>query len=97
MLALHAHHSPLARPFTLTEHYTRTKPCTPNLCPCTALPHSRQVRIGGAGSVGAYVNPAGFVHQTVTLAQVCGRGLRLVGGRPTAEDSWFPGYGRKFL
>eukprot|EP00252_Welwitschia_mirabilis_P018089 TRINITY_DN40278_c0_g1_i1.p1 TRINITY_DN40278_c0_g1~~TRINITY_DN40278_c0_g1_i1.p1 ORF type:complete len:568 (-),score=122.60 TRINITY_DN40278_c0_g1_i1:122-1825(-) len=41
------------------------------------------------GPVGAYVNPHGFVHETLTLYKTKGLVLR---GRPETEHSWFPGY-----
>jgi len=40
------------------------------------------------GPLGAYVNPGGHVHETLTVVQA--KGLRLV-GRPSEEHSWFPG------
>lgn len=39
--------------------------------------------------MGAYVNPGGYVHETVTFHKA--KGLRLR-GRPSKEHSWFPGY-----
>lgn len=48
---------------------------------------------GAEGVVGAYVNPHGHVHQTVTVRQlVSGALVRGDGSPPTAQDSWFPGY-----
>ncbi|CAM9918512.1 unnamed protein product [Ectocarpus sp. 4 AP-2014] len=44
---------------------------------------------GAEGVVGAYVNPTGYVHQTVTVRDA--RNLVLV-GIPEEEHSWFPGY-----
>jgi cereblon len=41
------------------------------------------------GPLGAYVNPGGYVHETLTLVQA--KGLRLI-GRPSLESSWFEGY-----
>lgn len=41
------------------------------------------------GPVAAYVNPGGYVHETVTFYKA--RGLRLRGS-PSCENSWFPGY-----
>ncbi|XP_048740703.2 protein cereblon-like [Ostrea edulis] len=41
------------------------------------------------GPLGAYVNPQGYVHETMTLYKA--QNLQLVGG-PTKEHSWFPGY-----
>jgi len=46
---------------------------------------------GAEGVVGAYVNPHGVVHQTLTLREM-ERGSTTLIGRPTAEDTWFPGY-----
>ncbi|XP_022102468.1 LOW QUALITY PROTEIN: protein cereblon-like [Acanthaster planci] len=41
------------------------------------------------GPMAAYVNPAGYVHDTLTLYRA--HNLNLV-GRPSQENSWFPGY-----
>ncbi|CAB4017201.1 partial [Paramuricea clavata] len=41
------------------------------------------------GLMGAYVNPGGYVHETVTFHKA--KGLRLR-GPPSTEHSWFPGY-----
>ncbi|KAI5057766.1 hypothetical protein GOP47_0027781 [Adiantum capillus-veneris] len=41
------------------------------------------------GPLGVYVNNAGYVHETLTLAKV--RGL-ILQGRPETMHSWFPGY-----
>ena len=40
--------------------------------------------------MGAYVNPGGHVHETLTVYNA--EGLVLL-GRPSTENSWFPGYG----
>ena len=39
--------------------------------------------------MGAYVNPGGYVHETLTIYKATG--LRLIGW-PSTENSWFPGY-----
>jgi cereblon len=44
-----------------------------------------------AGRVGAYVNPFGWVHQTVTLSEAL-PGSMAVLGEPTTDDTWFPPY-----
>jgi hypothetical protein len=41
---------------------------------------------GAEGAVSAYVNPAGFVHQTVTLREA--RNVRLHPAPPCTADSW---------
>ncbi|RWW85651.1 hypothetical protein BHE74_00005645 [Ensete ventricosum] len=46
------------------------------------------------GPLNAYVNPHGFVHETITVCCASGLALR---GRPDKEHSWFPGYGDSFL
>jgi cereblon len=48
---------------------------------------------GAEGTVGAYVNPHGVVHQTVTIRQLVPRSFLLEGRRATTQDTWFPGYG----
>ena len=40
------------------------------------------------GPMSAYVNPGGYVHETLTVVHA--RGLRLI-GNPSEEHSWFPG------
>lgn len=40
------------------------------------------------GPMGAYVNPGGHVHETLTVRTAVG--MTLV-GRPSTENSWFPG------
>ena len=40
------------------------------------------------GPQGAYVNPGGYVHETLTLYKV--KNLALI-GVPSTEYSWFPG------
>lgn len=40
------------------------------------------------GPLAAYVNPGGYVHETLTIYKA--KGLRSV-GRPSTENSWFPG------
>lgn len=42
------------------------------------------------GPQSAYCNPAGVIHETVTLYKA--RGLVLSREAPCAEYSWFPGY-----
>ncbi|XP_072178020.1 protein cereblon-like [Diadema setosum] len=41
------------------------------------------------GPMAAYVNPGGYVHETLTVYRA--QNLNLV-GRPSKENSWFPGY-----
>jgi cereblon len=41
------------------------------------------------GALASYVNPGGYVHQTLTLYKVTN--LSIV-SRPVTQDSWFPGY-----
>ncbi|KAJ8301385.1 hypothetical protein KUTeg_020372 [Tegillarca granosa] len=41
------------------------------------------------GPLGAYVNPGGHIHETLTVYKV--QNVDLI-GRPTKEHSWFPGY-----
>ena len=40
------------------------------------------------GPMGAYVNPGGYVHETLTVYKA--QGLNLI-GRASTENSWFPG------
>ena len=41
------------------------------------------------GPQGTYVNPGGFVHETLTLHKA--QGLRCLNEEPSTEYSWFPG------
>ncbi|XP_032997077.1 protein cereblon isoform X1 [Lacerta agilis] len=41
------------------------------------------------GPMAAYVNPHGFVHETLTVYKACNLNLT---GRSSTEHSWFPGY-----
>ena len=48
---------------------------------------------GADGHIGAYVNPHGQVHQTVTLRTLLRSDVVRMDRAPaTAQDSWFPGY-----
>ncbi|CAM9756807.1 unnamed protein product [Chrysoparadoxa australica] len=47
---------------------------------------------GAAGTLGAYVNPGGIVHQTITLRNVWRGSVTLDHHGPVEEDTWFPGY-----
>lgn len=42
------------------------------------------------GPQGTYVNPGGYVHETLTLHKA--QGLRCLTDEPSTEYSWFPGY-----
>lgn len=42
------------------------------------------------GPMGAFVNPGGHVHETVTFYKATNLSLQ---GRASQEYSWFPGYG----
>jgi len=49
---------------------------------------------GADGTVGAYVNPHGVVHQTITIKQLASRSCYILEGQhATTQDTWFPGYG----
>uniref|UniRef100_A0A8C9L7T9 Protein cereblon n=1 Tax=Pavo cristatus TaxID=9049 RepID=A0A8C9L7T9_PAVCR len=41
------------------------------------------------GPMAAYVNPHGYIHETLTVYKACNLNLS---GRPSTEHSWFPGY-----
>ncbi|XP_063231995.1 protein cereblon isoform X2 [Bacillus rossius redtenbacheri] len=42
------------------------------------------------GPQGTYVNPGGYIHETVTVHRA--KGLRTVEEQPSTEYTWFPGY-----
>ncbi|XP_075570489.1 protein cereblon isoform X3 [Pelecanus crispus] len=41
------------------------------------------------GPMAAYVNPHGYIHETLTVYKACNLNLN---GRPSTDHSWFPGY-----
>nr|CAD7449308.1 unnamed protein product [Timema bartmani] len=43
------------------------------------------------GPQGTYVNPGGYVHETITLHKA--KGVRVLNQAPSTEYTWFPGYG----
>ena len=43
------------------------------------------------GFMQAYLNPGGFIHETLTVYKA--KNLLLMSARPTTQNSWFPGYG----
>jgi cereblon len=47
------------------------------------------VALSPEGAGGAFVNAHGYVHDMLTVRAVRGLGVQ---GRPTTQDSWFPGY-----
>jgi len=67
----------------------------PILLTCLFLLQSRiakrsdMVVMSTDGVLGAYVNPHGFVHETITVSNATG--LALIGNQSTVH-SWFPGY-----
>eukprot|EP01039_Chlorochromonas_danica_P007792 gene7792-8603_t len=62
--------------------------CAQRLASCSAL-----VNVPGAeGVAGAYVNPHGVVHQTITVRQLLPQTSITLEGSACARDSWFPGY-----
>ncbi|XP_065044188.1 uncharacterized protein LOC135676671 isoform X1 [Musa acuminata AAA Group] len=59
------------------------------ICQVLIAKRSDMVVMSSDGPLNAYVNPHGFVHETITVC--CASGLELR-GRPVKEHSWFPGY-----
>ncbi|XP_071082193.1 protein cereblon-like [Haliotis cracherodii] len=56
----------------------------------TQITHKNEVfSMSMEGPLGAYVNPGGHVHETLTVYKIQNLGLI---GRPSTEHSWFPGY-----
>ncbi|KNC74309.1 hypothetical protein SARC_13140, partial [Sphaeroforma arctica JP610] len=47
--------------------------------------------MNAAGTVQAYVNPHGVVHETLTVKCILRQNV-LLSGRPCEQDSWFPQY-----
>ncbi len=47
------------------------------------------IALSPEGAGGAFVNAHGYVHDMLTVRTVRGLGVQ---GRPTTQDSWFPGY-----
>ena len=67
------------------------------VCSRCANPITRREDIcsvpGAEGVVGAYVNPHGVVHQTITTRRLLRSSYFLDPRPPTTKDTWFPGYG----
>ena len=67
------------------------------VCSRCANPITRREDIcsvpGAEGVVGAYVNPHGVVHQTITSRKLIRMSYTLDSRPPTTKDTWFPGYG----
>mgnify|MGYP002637316760 CR=1 FL=1 len=62
---------------------------------CTApIANQREMfSFGADGAVNAYVNPAGAVHETLTVKAVASKTCSLLFvGSPSTEHSWFPGW-----
>lgn len=59
------------------------------ICKSLIAKRSDMVVMSNDGPLGAYVNPHGFVHETITVGKATG--LALDGG-PSMDYSWFPGY-----
>lgn len=66
------------------------------LCESCEVPLAKESEVfqvpGADGTIGAYVNPHGVVHQTLTLKQMLSHHATHLTGSPSSEDSWFPGY-----
>jgi len=75
----------------LTESATRRLSCSRCHGPLAA---KRAVFTlpGADGTVGAYVNPHGFIHQTLTLRTLVRDARVVLDGQPESRDSWFAGY-----
>lgn len=73
---------------TLREKHLACARCAQRLASCSAL-----INVPGAeGVAGAYVNPHGVVHQTITVRQLLPQTSFTLEGSACARDSWFPGY-----
>lgn len=46
------------------------------------------------GAIGNFVNPHGYIHQTVTMRKAANLALH---GVPCEQDSWFPGLSLSFI
>uniref|UniRef100_A0A0D9WIT7 Protein cereblon n=1 Tax=Leersia perrieri TaxID=77586 RepID=A0A0D9WIT7_9ORYZ len=58
-------------------------------CKSLIAKRSDMVVMSTDGPLGAYVNPHGFVHETITVSRATGLALD---GNPSTVHSWFPGY-----
>ncbi|URE10398.1 ATP-dependent protease La (LON) domain [Musa troglodytarum] len=61
-------------------------------CQVLIAKRSDMVVMSSDGPLNAYVNPHGFVHETITVCCASGLGLR---GHPDKDHSWFPGHWNK--
>lgn len=77
--------------FLLKESATRRLCCAHCRRPLATKPTVFSVP-GAEGTVGAYVNAHGFVHQTLTLRELLSPERVVLDGQPESRDSWFGGY-----
>lgn len=56
--------------------------------PCILLQLLVCCSLSLCGPMAAYVNPHGYIHETLTVYKACNLSLS---GRPSTEHSWFPG------
>lgn len=47
------------------------------------------------GFMGAYLNPGGVVHETLTVYKL--KNFHIISPRPSTQHSWFPGYGWQII
>ncbi|GAA33019.2 cereblon [Clonorchis sinensis] len=75
----------------LLDVIRRSAACVCVLCDCNITSSRHIICLAQEGSFQTYVNPAGVLHDIVTVSQVTHNSVSLVGS-PSEEYSWFPGY-----
>lgn len=70
-------------------NYLQTKVISCRNCQTNIADHSEIFSMSIEGPQGTYVNPHGFVHETLTVYKANELVTR---GLPSTEASWFPGY-----
>lgn len=72
---------------------TKRKPLCCSQCGYVLSLRSSIFTVPGAeGMAGAYVNPHGIVHETITVSQLFPSASVLLQGSASTQDSWFPGF-----
>jgi cereblon len=63
-----------------------------NNCGSTLSSADQMLNMSTEGTLGAYANAHGYIHETVTVKRVGRARVIMDGSPPSTEQSWFPGY-----
>ncbi|CAL8106858.1 unnamed protein product [Calicophoron daubneyi] len=75
----------------LLDIIRRSSSCVCGMCDSQITSNRYIVCLAQEGSFQTYVNPAGILHDMVTVSQVVDSSVTSIGS-PSSEYSWFPGY-----